>query len=112
MLYIVLSLYISHFTTVHTYVVSKGGGEAIAGLQKVPATQSMREAVRVSSIDNFQGEEAKIIVISTVRNNKCAATATWNNHPSGWNACIWWTSCHLCHLWYCCHVLTRQTLLK
>ncbi len=32
----------------------------------------MDAAVRVATVDNFQGEEATVVIISLVRNNRCA----------------------------------------
>lgn len=40
-------------------------------LPGAPASVPMQEAVRVATIDNFQGEEATVIILSLVRNNKC-----------------------------------------
>lgn len=66
-----------------TCVVVIQDKEGIAGLQRTPATQSLSDAVRVASIDNFQGEEAKVIVVSTVRNNKCAVACNHVVHICG-----------------------------
>lgn len=57
------------------YVVyTQGDAEAVkvaVGLPGVPATAPMKEAVRVATIDNFQGEESTVIILSLVRNNRC-----------------------------------------
>jgi len=55
-------------------VYSQGEAQAVTvavGLPGVPATAPMKEAVRVATIDNFQGEESTVIILSLVRNNRC-----------------------------------------
>ncbi|EFJ49576.1 hypothetical protein VOLCADRAFT_89933 [Volvox carteri f. nagariensis] len=44
---------------------SGGGGK----LPAEPKVVTMREGIRVATVDNFQGEEATVILLSTVRNN-------------------------------------------
>ena len=53
-------------------------------LPGVPATAPMRESVRVATIDNFQGEESTVIILSLVRNNKCETSEI---------SCIWAMGC-------------------
>lgn len=49
--------------------------------QKQPAKSTLLKSVRMATVDNFQGEEAKIIIISLVRSNqqkKCGFLSTSN----------------------------------
>lgn len=46
-------------------------GEACCLVGCMPKTMSLSEAVRVATIDNFQGEESTIVILSLVRNNRC-----------------------------------------
>ena len=34
------------------------------------STVSLKDSVRVATVDNFQGEESTIVILSLVRNNK------------------------------------------
>ena len=36
---------------------------------KAGATVGLKEAIRCATVDNFQGEEAKVIILSLTRNN-------------------------------------------
>ncbi|EHK50067.1 hypothetical protein TRIATDRAFT_212567 [Trichoderma atroviride IMI 206040] len=50
-------------------------------LKKQPAKSTLLKSVRMATVDNFQGEEAKIIIISLVRSNqqkKCGFLSTSN----------------------------------
>ena len=50
-------------------LIQAGLGEAPQLGRSAPARLTMLQAVRVATIDNFQGEEAKIVIISLVRSN-------------------------------------------
>ena len=52
--------------------VVTGKGHAGGKQLSVPeVTQvSMKDCVRVATVDNFQGEESTIVILSLVRNNK------------------------------------------
>ena len=39
------------------------------GSKSAPSRTSLKEAVRVATIDNFQGEESQIVILSLVRSN-------------------------------------------
>lgn len=54
---------------------------AAAAMKKQPAKSTLLKSVRVATVDNFQGEEAKVIIISLVRSNlqkKCGFLSTSN----------------------------------
>jgi hypothetical protein len=44
------------------------GKDNTDGNQKVPSTKSLNQQVNLRTVDNFQGEEANIVIISLVRN--------------------------------------------
>lgn len=49
--------------------------------EKLPAKRALLKSIRLATVDNFQGEEAKIIIISLVRSNaenKCGFLSTPN----------------------------------
>lgn len=49
--------------------------QGILDARAAPVTQvNLRDAVRVATIDNFQGEESTIVILSLVRNNKYVLT--------------------------------------
>ena len=45
-----------------------------SNVNQVATQTALRECVRLATVDSFQGEEAEIVVISTVRNNACGQT--------------------------------------
>ncbi|KAK6443830.1 hypothetical protein FP744_10000078 [Trichoderma asperellum] len=50
-------------------------------MEKKPAKSTLLQSVRAATVDNFQGEEAKVIIISLVRSNpqrKCGFLSTSN----------------------------------
>ncbi|PTB39704.1 hypothetical protein M441DRAFT_197320 [Trichoderma asperellum CBS 433.97] len=52
-----------------------------AAIKNQPAKSTLLKSVRVATVDNFQGEEAKVIIISLVRSNlqkKCGFLSTSN----------------------------------
>lgn len=49
--------------------IDSDGGEAAAGSPSRAGKTSLLKAVRLATVDNFQGEEAKVVVISLVRSN-------------------------------------------
>ncbi|KAI0169535.1 hypothetical protein GGR52DRAFT_550456 [Hypoxylon sp. FL1284] len=60
--------------------VSAGGLEALPQ-KKAPTKTTLLKSIRLATVDNFQGEEAKVVVISLVRSNdanKCGFLSTPN----------------------------------
>ncbi|KAL7892543.1 hypothetical protein HDV63DRAFT_414622 [Trichoderma sp. SZMC 28014] len=54
---------------------------APTAMKKQPAKSTLLKSVRMATVDNFQGEEAKVIIISLVRSNqqkKCGFLSTSN----------------------------------
>ena len=63
----ILSKYVLH--KCHCNVVIEHVGGRLASQPEV-SKESLKDSVRVATVDNFQGEESTIIILSLVRNNK------------------------------------------
>ena len=57
-------------------VVTGAASPPASGISQV----SLKDSVRVATVDNFQGEESTIVILSLVRNNKYAQLCCWRCH--------------------------------